>query len=95
MGAPRLRSSAVGVPACAAQAAGFRPGYIMLMREGDGEGALEDTALDTREALMSHFCNCSKSSSCVGPPEIPSTSYDAILILCLISTHDATMIIIM
>lgn len=47
---------------------GFRPGYMMLIREGEGEGARDDTTLDTRElADMSQFWRRSSSSSFVGP----------------------------
>ena len=47
----------------------------MLMREGEGEGALEEMALETREeeavegcAEASQFCSSSRSSSLEGPP---------------------------
>ena len=50
---------------------GFRPGYMMLMSEGEGEGARDETTLDTREfADTSQFCSSSSSSSLVGPLEI-------------------------
>lgn len=52
---PRFRMTAVGVPACTEEAAGFIPGNIILMREGEGDGAREDTALVTLEALISQF----------------------------------------
>ena len=41
---------------------------MMLIREGEGEGARDDTTLDTREfADMSQFWSRSSSSSFVGP----------------------------
>ena len=55
VGVPRLRSSAVGVPGCTPEAPDFIPGYMMLMREGEGDGAREETVLESREALMSQF----------------------------------------
>ena len=50
---------------------GFRPGYMMLMSEGEGEGARDETTLDTREfADTSQFCSSSNSSSFDGPLEM-------------------------
>lgn len=71
------------MPAWAGHTPGFRPGYMMLMREGEGDGAREETALDTLEALMSHFWSCSSSSSCVGPPELTSVE----LVSCITMTY--------
>ena len=43
----------------------FSPGYTILMSEGEGDGAREETALDV---LTSQFCRRFRSSCCVGPP---------------------------
>jgi len=50
----------------------LNPGNTMLMREGEGEGARDETALDTLEALRSQFWRSSNSSSLVGPPSVLS-----------------------
>ena len=52
----------------------FNPGYMMLMREGDGEGALEENVLELREAAVptSQCCNSSRSSALEGPPSVSS-----------------------
>ena len=48
---------------------------MMLIREGEGEGARDDTTLDTRElADISQFWSRSSSSSFVGPLLTFSTS---------------------
>lgn len=50
---------------------GLRPGYIILMSEGEGEGARDDTVLDIRDAPpTSQFCNRFRSSALVGPPSV-------------------------
>jgi len=51
---------------------GLNPGNMMLMSEGDGEGAREETALDILEALTSQFWSSSSNSSLVGPPSLLS-----------------------
>lgn len=50
----------------------LNPGNTMLMSEGEGEGARDETALDTLEALRSQFWRSSNSSSLVGPPSVLS-----------------------
>lgn len=52
---------------------GLNPGNMMLMSEGDGEGARDETALDILEALTSQFWSSSSNSSLVGPPSVLST----------------------
>lgn len=48
---------------------GLMVGYMMLMREGEGEGALEERVLDTlEEGLTSQLWSSSKSSVLEGPP---------------------------
>lgn len=44
-------------------------GYMILIREGEGEGALDENVLETLDAgLMSQFCSSAKSSDFEGPP---------------------------
>lgn len=44
-------------------------GYMILIRDGEGEGAREEKALETLEAgLTSQFCSSARSSGFEGPP---------------------------
>lgn len=44
-------------------------GYMILMRDGEGEGAREEKVLETLEAgLISQFCSSARSSGFEGPP---------------------------
>ena len=47
------RNATDGVPQGVAGQPARRPGNMILISEGEGEGAREETALDTREALTS------------------------------------------
>lgn len=59
---------------------GLMPGYMMLINDGEGEGAREETALDIREAPpTSQYCKTSSSSVCVGPPSDVSASSKLII----------------
>ena len=47
-------------------------GYMMLIREGEGEGARDEKVLETLET--SQFWRSSSSSNLVGPPSVLSGS---------------------
>ena len=48
---------------------GLIDGYMMLIREGDGEGARDERALDNLDTgLMSQFWRSSSNSDFDGPP---------------------------
>lgn len=46
------------------------PENIMFISEGEGEGAREETTLDTSEELISQFWIISSSSCWLGPPSL-------------------------
>lgn len=54
---------------------GLTPGYMILMRDGEGDGAREEKVLETLEAgLMSQFWRNSNSSNLEGPPSETSAN---------------------
>lgn len=60
-------SGEAGLPASPPD--GLTLGYMMLIREGEGEGAREEKVLETLEAgLISQFCSSARSSGFEGPP---------------------------
>ncbi len=69
---------------------------MMLIREGEGEGARDDTTLDTRElADISQFWSRSSSSSFVGPLLMFSASmcvHTCMYIFTYISTHECVCV---
>lgn len=63
----------------------------MLLREGEGEGALEETLLDAVDPETSHVCSKFKSSSVVGPPSVLSKESKSNKLRCVVSSNAQTL----